>query len=289
MGHKRDHQLVFRFASRLEKKCGMFRTRRNSAAKDRLKKCAFIAKDTSTSALFNTTERHAFGLNETWKLIWVARIVLVFQKGAVQWMKNGFGLGTDRALKFFPRYSMVGSAANGEYNLRVSWKTIHWRDYYTFNCSVRSFFNRKEIWIAWYVDRKGIPKTFRPKCLFSENRLELRRNSKCVYSIRTKASILFICDTNDGFLILFKISILAFNEWAARQTTEDNCSDCQRDGRRRWYIRVSNQRSWRRNLCNFCTCKTHCARQVSVPSSHLWLFPSSSSSYRSLSQLSLIH
>ena len=49
-------------------------------------------------------------------------ILFFFQQGPVQWMKDDFGLGTDRD-KPFPgnkRYRMVGSAANGEYNLEVS-------------------------------------------------------------------------------------------------------------------------------------------------------------------------
>ncbi|GMR60948.1 hypothetical protein PMAYCL1PPCAC_31143, partial [Pristionchus mayeri] len=52
------------------------------------------------------------------------------QKGAVQWMKNGFGLGTDRNLRFFPRYSMVGSNAEGEYHLRIENSTVGDDDVY---------------------------------------------------------------------------------------------------------------------------------------------------------------
>ncbi|KJH42243.1 immunoglobulin V-set domain protein [Dictyocaulus viviparus] len=52
------------------------------------------------------------------------------QKGAVQWMKNGFGLGVDRQLKFFPRYSMIGSASKGEYNLQITNVTIDDDDVY---------------------------------------------------------------------------------------------------------------------------------------------------------------
>ncbi|PAV74906.1 hypothetical protein WR25_04044 [Diploscapter pachys] len=52
------------------------------------------------------------------------------QKGAVQWMKNGFGLGVDRQLKFFPRYSMAGSIANGEYNLLIENVTVMDDDVY---------------------------------------------------------------------------------------------------------------------------------------------------------------
>ncbi|KHJ99168.1 immunoglobulin V-set domain protein [Oesophagostomum dentatum] len=52
------------------------------------------------------------------------------QKGAVQWMKNGFGLGVDRQLKFFPRYSMIGSASRGEYNLQITNTTVGDDDIY---------------------------------------------------------------------------------------------------------------------------------------------------------------
>uniref|UniRef100_A0A915PJH8 Ig-like domain-containing protein n=1 Tax=Setaria digitata TaxID=48799 RepID=A0A915PJH8_9BILA len=41
------------------------------------------------------------------------------QQGAVQWMKNGFGLGSDRDLSLFKRYSMEGMVNKGEYNLRI--------------------------------------------------------------------------------------------------------------------------------------------------------------------------
>lgn len=35
------------------------------------------------------------------------------QKGAVQWVKGGFGLGYDRQLPAAPRYTMEGSSALG--------------------------------------------------------------------------------------------------------------------------------------------------------------------------------
>ncbi|VDN03900.1 unnamed protein product [Thelazia callipaeda] len=41
------------------------------------------------------------------------------QKGAVQWMKNGFGLGNDYNLSLFKRYTMEGQVSKGEYNLRI--------------------------------------------------------------------------------------------------------------------------------------------------------------------------
>lgn len=41
------------------------------------------------------------------------------QQGAVQWMKNGFGLGNDRNQLLDKRYSMEGRVSQGEYNLRI--------------------------------------------------------------------------------------------------------------------------------------------------------------------------
>lgn len=60
----------------------------------------------------------------------VLRCMVDNQKGAVQWMKNGFGLGVDRQLKFFPRYSMIGSASKGEYNLQITNATVSDDDIY---------------------------------------------------------------------------------------------------------------------------------------------------------------
>ncbi|RCN44985.1 immunoglobulin V-set domain protein [Ancylostoma caninum] len=44
----------------------------------------------------------------------VLRCKVSNQRGAVQWMKNGFGLGVDRQLKFFPRYSMITNTTVGD-------------------------------------------------------------------------------------------------------------------------------------------------------------------------------
>uniref|UniRef100_A0A914UYF9 Ig-like domain-containing protein n=1 Tax=Plectus sambesii TaxID=2011161 RepID=A0A914UYF9_9BILA len=41
------------------------------------------------------------------------------QKGAVQWVKGGFGLGYDRQLPASPRYTMDGSSAKGEFHLKI--------------------------------------------------------------------------------------------------------------------------------------------------------------------------
>lgn len=36
--------------------------------------------------------------------------------GTLQWTRDGFGLGSDRELKGFPRYTMVGSDDEGKYS-----------------------------------------------------------------------------------------------------------------------------------------------------------------------------
>jgi hypothetical protein len=46
------------------------------------------------------------------------------QSGAVQWQQDGFGLGTQRDLPFWPRYTMVGSPSRGEWHLQIVNATI---------------------------------------------------------------------------------------------------------------------------------------------------------------------
>jgi hypothetical protein len=48
----------------------------------------------------------------------------VLQKGSVQWTKDGFGLGTDRAMPLYKRYQMVGRVSEGEYNLEIQNVTV---------------------------------------------------------------------------------------------------------------------------------------------------------------------
>ncbi|KHN85959.1 Irregular chiasm C-roughest protein [Toxocara canis] len=57
-------------------------------------------------------------------------------QGAVQWVKNGFGLGNDRQLSAFKRYSMEGSASKGEYNLRITEVDIEDDDVY--ECQIQA-------------------------------------------------------------------------------------------------------------------------------------------------------
>ncbi|KAK6762819.1 hypothetical protein RB195_023502 [Necator americanus] len=65
------------------------------------------------------------------------------QKGSVQWMKNGFGLGVDRQLKFFPRYSMIGSTSRGEYNLQITNVTVGDDDVYA--CQISEAANERSV------------------------------------------------------------------------------------------------------------------------------------------------
>ncbi|KAB7498478.1 Irregular chiasm C-roughest protein [Armadillidium nasatum] len=41
-------------------------------------------------------------------------------KGTLQWTMDGFGLGTDRELKAFPRFMMIGSNETGNYTLHIT-------------------------------------------------------------------------------------------------------------------------------------------------------------------------
>ena len=40
--------------------------------------------------------------------------------GVLQWTKDGFGLGVQRELPGFPRYSMVGDQQAGDFSLEIS-------------------------------------------------------------------------------------------------------------------------------------------------------------------------
>ena len=40
--------------------------------------------------------------------------------GQVQWVKDGLTFGYDRSVPGFPRYSIDGNEANGEYNFKIA-------------------------------------------------------------------------------------------------------------------------------------------------------------------------
>lgn len=54
--------------------------------------------------------------------------------GTLQWTRDGFGLGSDRELKGFPRYTMVGSDDEGDYSLQITSVTLE--DDAMFQCQV---------------------------------------------------------------------------------------------------------------------------------------------------------
>ncbi|CAB3400505.1 unnamed protein product [Caenorhabditis bovis] len=67
------------------------------------------------------------------------------QQGPVQWMKDDFGLGTerDKPLPGNKRYRMIGSSANGEYNLQIVNVTL--RDDDDFACQISESDNAKAV------------------------------------------------------------------------------------------------------------------------------------------------
>ncbi|CAL1543240.1 unnamed protein product [Lymnaea stagnalis] len=58
------------------------------------------------------------------------------REGLVQWTKGGFGLGVDRHLPGFDRYSMVGNENEGVFNLQIQDVTIDDQDWY--ECQVQT-------------------------------------------------------------------------------------------------------------------------------------------------------
>lgn len=58
------------------------------------------------------------------------------QEGTVQWLLEGFGLGTERDLPMFSRYRMVGSPMKGEYDLEIT-NVTGWDDGF-YECQVSS-------------------------------------------------------------------------------------------------------------------------------------------------------
>ncbi|GBL80895.1 Irregular chiasm C-roughest protein [Araneus ventricosus] len=54
--------------------------------------------------------------------------------GTLQWTRDGFGLGSDRELRGFPRYTMVGSDDEGDFSLQINSVTLE--DDAMFQCQV---------------------------------------------------------------------------------------------------------------------------------------------------------
>lgn len=49
---------------------------------------------------------------------------VVQKQGVLQWTRDDFGLGSDRNLSAFDRYTMTGSDADGDYSLRIEAITL---------------------------------------------------------------------------------------------------------------------------------------------------------------------
>ncbi|XP_022247885.1 irregular chiasm C-roughest protein-like isoform X2 [Limulus polyphemus] len=56
------------------------------------------------------------------------------KKGTLQWTRDGFGLGSERSLAGFPRYTMVGSDEEGDYSLQIT--NVSLEDDAVFQCQV---------------------------------------------------------------------------------------------------------------------------------------------------------
>ncbi|CAL1264417.1 unnamed protein product [Larinioides sclopetarius] len=54
--------------------------------------------------------------------------------GTLQWTRDGFGLGSDRELRGFPRYTMVGSDDEGDFSLQIN--SVSLEDDAMFQCQV---------------------------------------------------------------------------------------------------------------------------------------------------------
>ncbi|XP_023220646.1 irregular chiasm C-roughest protein-like isoform X2 [Centruroides sculpturatus] len=54
--------------------------------------------------------------------------------GTLQWTRDGFGLGSDRELRGFPRYTMVGSDEEGDFSLQIT--NVNLDDDAVFQCQV---------------------------------------------------------------------------------------------------------------------------------------------------------
>ena len=59
---------------------------------------------------------------------------VVNRVGKLQWTRDGFGLGGDRALTGYPRYQMIGVEEEGDYSLEIS--NVQLEDDAQFQCQV---------------------------------------------------------------------------------------------------------------------------------------------------------
>ncbi|XP_022238988.1 irregular chiasm C-roughest protein-like isoform X2 [Limulus polyphemus] len=59
---------------------------------------------------------------------------VLHKKGTLQWTRDGFGLGSERSLAGFPRYTMVGSDEEGDFSLQIT--NVSLEDDAVFQCQV---------------------------------------------------------------------------------------------------------------------------------------------------------
>ncbi|XP_022251226.1 irregular chiasm C-roughest protein-like isoform X2 [Limulus polyphemus] len=59
---------------------------------------------------------------------------VLHKKGTLQWTRDGFGLGSERSLAGFPRYTMVGSDEEGDFSLQIT--NVNLEDDAIFQCQV---------------------------------------------------------------------------------------------------------------------------------------------------------
>lgn len=65
------------------------------------------------------------------------------KQGVVQWTQNDFGLGTDRNLSSYDRYTMIGDDSEGNYSLQI--ENVDLNDDAKYQCQVSTGSDGKEI------------------------------------------------------------------------------------------------------------------------------------------------
>ncbi|CAL4078468.1 unnamed protein product, partial [Meganyctiphanes norvegica] len=68
---------------------------------------------------------------------------VINKSGHLQWTKDGFGLGTERNLAGFSRYSMIGSNDEGDFSLSIN--PVLLKDDALFQCQVSAVVNPSQI------------------------------------------------------------------------------------------------------------------------------------------------
>ncbi|XP_035214571.1 irregular chiasm C-roughest protein-like isoform X3 [Stegodyphus dumicola] len=98
-----------------------------------------IAQNTPSSSSSNGRPPQEFAIEPADRTAIVGKAAVlpcrVLNKvGTLQWTRDAFGLGSDRELKGFPRYTMIGSDDEGDFSLQISRVTLE--DDALFQCQV---------------------------------------------------------------------------------------------------------------------------------------------------------